>query len=117
MQLSSIPLQVSVAPGAAPVFPISKTPPRFNDPHAFNHFTSACSAIVYRDDLFGPAFSGNVFVCEPVHNLVSRLVLTPDGVSFVGTAWSEPSLIRFAYSYEQATRHRVPPKTTPALSK
>ena len=34
----------------------------------------------------------------------------PIGVSFIGTAWSEPSLIRFAYSYEQATKLRRPPK-------
>jgi hypothetical protein len=27
------------------------------------------------------------------------------GVSFVGTAFSEPSLIRAAYAYEQATQH------------
>jgi hypothetical protein len=24
-------------------------------------------------------------------------------------------LLKLAYAYEQATRHRVPPKTTPAL--
>jgi amidase len=34
----------------------------------------------------------------------------PIGVSFIGTAWSEPALIRFAYSYEQATKLRRPPK-------
>lgn len=34
----------------------------------------------------------------------------PVGVSFIGTAWSEPTLIRLAYSYEQATRVRRPPR-------
>jgi len=34
----------------------------------------------------------------------------PTGVSFIGTAWSEPKLIGLAYSYEQATRLRRPPK-------
>jgi len=29
----------------------------------------------------------------------------PMGVSFVGTAFSEPTLIRAAYAYEQATQH------------
>ena len=29
-------------PGPAPVFPISRTLPRFNDPHTANRFTSAC---------------------------------------------------------------------------
>jgi len=34
----------------------------------------------------------------------------PCGISFVGTAWSEPRLIALAYAYEQATRARRPPK-------
>src|SRR5215470_5501243 len=33
----------------------------------------------------------------------------PVGISFIGRAWSEPMLIKFAYAYEQATRHRRPP--------
>ena len=33
----------------------------------------------------------------------------PVGVSFIGRAWSERTLIRLAYAYEQATRHRKPP--------
>ena len=49
---------------------------------AANHFTSACSAIVYRDDLFGPAFANNTFVSEPVHNLVHREIMTANGVTF-----------------------------------
>ncbi|HYE19409.1 MAG TPA: PVC-type heme-binding CxxCH protein [Tepidisphaeraceae bacterium] len=43
-------------PGAAPVFPISRTLTRFNDFHTANAFTSACSVHVYRDSLlFGTA--------------------------------------------------------------
>ncbi len=34
----------------------------------------------------------------------------PVGVSFIGSAWSEPKLIGLAYSYEKATRARRPPK-------
>lgn len=34
----------------------------------------------------------------------------PHGVTFVGTAFSEPTLIRLAYGYEQATLHRSPPE-------
>jgi amidase len=41
----------------------------------------------------------------------------PVGITFFGPAYSEPTLLKLAYSYEQATRHRVPPKTTPALPK
>jgi amidase len=34
----------------------------------------------------------------------------PIGLSFIGARWSEPSLIAFAYSFEQATHVRVPPQ-------
>jgi len=34
----------------------------------------------------------------------------PVGISFFGRAWSEPTLIKLAYSYEQGTKHRKPPK-------
>jgi amidase len=33
----------------------------------------------------------------------------PVGISFFGRAWSEPTLIKLAYAYEQATHHRRPP--------
>jgi Asp-tRNA(Asn)/Glu-tRNA(Gln) amidotransferase A subunit family amidase len=39
----------------------------------------------------------------------------PVGLQFFGDAWSEPTLIRFAYAYEQRTRHRRPPPITPPL--
>src|SRR5205814_4494412 len=73
---------VSDTPGASRVYPISRTLARFNDPGAANHFTSACSAIVYRDELFGPAFANNTFVSEPVHNLVHREIMTANGSTF-----------------------------------
>jgi amidase len=37
----------------------------------------------------------------------------PVGLSFFGRAWSESTLIRLAYAYEQATRHRHPPAFLP----
>jgi Asp-tRNA(Asn)/Glu-tRNA(Gln) amidotransferase A subunit family amidase len=39
----------------------------------------------------------------------------PSGLQIVGRPWSEPFLIEIAYAYEQATRHRKPPATTPRL--
>jgi amidase len=33
----------------------------------------------------------------------------PIGITFMGTAWSEPVLIRLAYAFEQATMHRKAP--------
>jgi amidase len=34
----------------------------------------------------------------------------PVGLSFIGRAWSEAVLVRLAYAFEQATRHRRPPR-------
>ena len=39
----------------------------------------------------------------------------PAGMTIFGRAWSEPSLIKFAYAYEQATHHRHPPASAPPL--
>jgi Asp-tRNA(Asn)/Glu-tRNA(Gln) amidotransferase A subunit family amidase len=39
----------------------------------------------------------------------------PTGITFLGKPYSEPTMIKLAYSYEQSTHHRAPPKTTPAL--
>ena len=39
----------------------------------------------------------------------------PSGVTFSGRAFSEPRLIGLAYAFEQATRHRQPPASTPPL--
>lgn len=39
----------------------------------------------------------------------------PVGLSIFGRAWSEPTLLRIAYSYEQATKYRRPPKFIPTL--
>jgi amidase len=37
----------------------------------------------------------------------------PVGITFMGTAWSEPALIKIAYAFEQATRHRKVPEYKP----
>ena len=54
----------------------------------------------------GPAaIAGYPDITIPMGN-VSGL---PVGVSFFGRRWSEPTLLRIAYAYEQATNHRMEP--------
>jgi Asp-tRNA(Asn)/Glu-tRNA(Gln) amidotransferase A subunit family amidase len=40
----------------------------------------------------------------------------PVGIELMGREFSEPLLIKLAFAYEQGTRHRRPPATTPALA-
>jgi Asp-tRNA(Asn)/Glu-tRNA(Gln) amidotransferase A subunit family amidase len=39
----------------------------------------------------------------------------PAGLQLLGRPWSEPTLLKLAYSYEQATHHRRAPAATPPL--
>jgi len=39
----------------------------------------------------------------------------PAGITFLGRPYSDETLIKFAYAYEQATGHRKPPTSTPPL--
>lgn len=57
------------------------------------------------------AIAGYPSICVPggfVHGL-------PVGLSFFGRAWSEPTLLRIAYAFEQATGHRRAPAFLPEL--
>ncbi|MCA9189956.1 MAG: polysaccharide deacetylase family protein, partial [Planctomycetales bacterium] len=100
---------VPAEPGASPVYPASATVERFNDFDRANRFTSACSPMIYRDRMLEDPHATYYFVCEPVHNLVHRATMTPDGVSYVGHRvpaedraeffasddnWCRPSMVR-----------------------
>jgi len=39
----------------------------------------------------------------------------PVGITFMGTAWSEPVLLRIAFAFEQLSKHRKPPKFIESL--
>ena len=39
----------------------------------------------------------------------------PVGISFFGRPWSEPKLISIAHTFEQATKHRRPPRFLPTI--
>jgi Asp-tRNA(Asn)/Glu-tRNA(Gln) amidotransferase A subunit family amidase len=39
----------------------------------------------------------------------------PVGLELLGPEWSEPTLLKLAFAFEQATKHRKPPMSTPPL--
>lgn len=72
-----------------PVYPASRPQKRFHSFDQAGHYTSACSGMIYRDTyLFPRSARGesptNAFACEPFHNLVQRLELEAEGVTFRG---------------------------------
>jgi amidase len=40
----------------------------------------------------------------------------PVGISFFGRAWSEPTLLKIAYSFEQLTKERKKPRFLPTIA-
>jgi Asp-tRNA(Asn)/Glu-tRNA(Gln) amidotransferase A subunit family amidase len=85
------------------VYPTWSNPPRLigdlNTPHGDN------------SQFFSPT-TGFPAINVPMG--YTRGVL-PAGITFLGRAWDEATLIRLAYAYEQATRHRRPPPSAPPL--
>ena len=92
--------QIAEVPGAAPVFPTSKTVERFNDFDRANRFTSACSPEIYSDDWEDE--DGNrheaVYICEPVHNLVHRSRLRRNGPTFTASRFAGEEQTEFLTS-------------------
>lgn len=69
----------------ARVYPVSSPEQRFHSFDQAGRFTSACSVMIVGDErLMGPTSPGieHAMVCEPFHNLVQHLELSPDGSSF-----------------------------------
>ncbi len=94
--------------GDAPrVFPRSEQKARWIDVTHVGYVTSACGLEVYRGSLLPARYHGNVFVAEPVSNLVHRDVLTGTdqpvvtasrarpGVEFLASSdpWSRPVFV------------------------
>jgi putative membrane-bound dehydrogenase-like protein len=72
--------QEDIQPPGAPVWPINLSHTT-SVAHAGTH-TAACGLGVYRGDLM-PDLAGNVFVCDPTAQLVTRNRLVPNGASFI----------------------------------
>ncbi|MEX2151736.1 MAG: amidase family protein [Gemmatimonadaceae bacterium] len=87
----------------AVVYPTWSNPPRLigdlNTPHGDN------------SQVYSP-LTGWPAITVPMG--YTRAVL-PAGMTILGRAWSEPTLIKLAYAYEQATHHRRPPASAPPL--
>lgn len=85
----------------AVVYPTWSNPPRLigdlNTPHGDNN------------QLFSPSTG---FPAMTVPMGYARNNQLPAGLQFLGRAWSEVTLIRLAFAYEQATHHRRPPPAT-----
>ena len=85
------------------IYPTWSNPPRLigdlNTPHGDN------------SQFFSPSTG---FPALTVPMGYTRGVL-PAGMSLFGRPWSEATLIKLAYAYEQLTKHRRLPSTTPAL--
>ena len=86
------------------VYPTWSNPPRLigdlNTPDGDN------------SQIFSP-FTGFPAVSVPMG--YSRGGVLPAGMTFFGQAWADADLIKYAYAYEQATKHRRPPTSTPPL--
>ncbi|MGH7560655.1 MAG: amidase family protein, partial [Gemmatimonadales bacterium] len=65
------------------------------------------------NQLFAPA-TGFPAVTVPMGWVLDGRL--PAGLQLLGLPWSEGTLFRLAYGYEQATRHRRPPASTPPLA-
>ncbi|MGA1236382.1 MAG: PVC-type heme-binding CxxCH protein [Limisphaerales bacterium] len=78
------PRQMVVVPLNPKVYPASRQQKRFHSFEQAGHFTSACSGMIYRDELLFETSNSeqHAFTCEPFHNLVQHNILMEDGVTF-----------------------------------
>ncbi|MGH7561456.1 MAG: amidase [Gemmatimonadales bacterium] len=87
------------------IYPTWSNPPRLigdlTTPHGDNN------------QLFAPA-TGFPAVTVPMGWVLDGRL--PAGLQLLGLPWSEGTLFRLAYAYEQATRHRRPPASTPTIA-
>ncbi len=73
------------------------------------------------DLITGDHFSGGssntaaVARCPNINVTAGFVSGLPVGISFFGRAWSEPTLIKVAFAFEQATKVRQAPRFLPTI--
>lgn len=63
--------------------------------------TAACGPTVYRGAAFPEAYRGNAFACEPAGNLISRQVLSQDGVTIKAKSFQHDGIDFFTSTDER----------------
>lgn len=82
---------VSIATAPTTLFPLTADAKRYALSGPPGSVTAACGIGLYRDDLLGQEFAGDVFTCEPVNLLVHRRKLVAKGSTFTAVrAADEP---------------------------
>ncbi|HUY35800.1 MAG TPA: PVC-type heme-binding CxxCH protein [Pirellulales bacterium] len=71
-----------LVPSSPPVYPASPPEKRFHTFAQAGHYTSACSGVIYRDQLLFGSSGIHAFICEPFHNLAQHALLKDGGVTF-----------------------------------
>ncbi|HMQ31730.1 MAG TPA: amidase [Chloroflexaceae bacterium] len=72
--------------------------------------------LISGDHFLGASSAGAARAGYPLLSLPAGYAFgLPVGITFMGTAYSEPALIRLAYAFEQATNLRRPPQYHPTL--
>ncbi|MFZ1010254.1 MAG: amidase [Candidatus Sulfotelmatobacter sp.] len=72
--------------------------------------------LVNGDHVAGGSSNAAAVAGYPNINVTAGLISgLPVGISFFGRAWSEPTLIRLAYAFEQTTKARLSPRFLPTI--